>query len=72
MENRDMVLPLYFKNPYTGRVAGDFFAHLVTEGEDTYLQFQGFNSSYAQRSFLYSSDAMEMVQPGIYRTKFSF
>lgn len=65
--NPDKTLPVFFADPDTDKVLGDYFFRIVKEQGKVYLQAEGFSNREIESSFQAGMSDWKMIQPGIYR-----
>jgi hypothetical protein len=69
--NPDKTLPVFFADPDTDKVLGDYFFRIVKENEKVFVQAEGFSNRDIESSFTGGTSDWEVVQPGIYRIDIS-
>lgn len=63
----DKVLPVFYTDPDTDEVLGDYFYRIVKERGKVFLQAEGFSNKEVESGFTIGMDDWEPLQPGIYR-----
>lgn len=65
--NPDKTLPVFYSDPGTNRVLGDYFFRIIKEDEKVFLQAEGFSNRDTENGFRTGMSDWKVVQPGIYR-----